>query len=88
MTTGLINGDVDEDLIVCAPGYGREGLAQIGRVYIVYGGHQALHNGDLDLDNDADVILEGLEVSVKQWSTGKHSTEERSDKIPHNLPVK
>ena len=63
MTTGFINGDDEEDLIISAPGYGREGLAQIGRVYIVYGRAGVLDQGALDLDKDADVILEGLEVS-------------------------
>ena len=62
MTTAKINEDDDEDLIVGAPGYGKPGLAQVGRVYIIYGRKGLLDHGGLDLDRDADVILDGVHV--------------------------
>lgn len=52
-----------EDLILGAPGYGKEGQAQTGRVYVIYGTNQVLHNGSHDLDKEADVILQGFHVS-------------------------
>ncbi|ETE72542.1 Phosphatidylinositol-glycan-specific phospholipase D, partial [Ophiophagus hannah] len=53
-----------DDLIVGAPGYSQLGHIQLGRVYIVYGNESGLPHSNLDLDQEADEILEGTKGSV------------------------
>ena len=69
VATGDVNGDQYEDLIIGAPGYGQEGLSQIGRVYVVYGNDKIFDKGSIDLDQEADVILQGLHVSINNLAS-------------------
>ena len=70
MTSADLNQDGYDDLVVGAPGYSQLGRIQTGRVYIVYGNQSGLPRGDLDLDQEADEILEGSKVrkQVKCWA--------------------
>uniref|UniRef100_H0XE61 Phosphatidylinositol-glycan-specific phospholipase D n=1 Tax=Otolemur garnettii TaxID=30611 RepID=H0XE61_OTOGA len=63
MTSTDLNQDGYDDLIVGAPGYSRTGHIQIGRVYLVYGSDLGLPPVDLDLDKEANEILEGFQPS-------------------------
>ncbi|XP_020637215.3 phosphatidylinositol-glycan-specific phospholipase D [Pogona vitticeps] len=63
MTSADLNQDGYDDLVVGAPGYSQLGRIQTGRVYIVYGNQSGLPRGDLDLDQEADEILEGSKIS-------------------------
>eukprot|EP00057_Strongylocentrotus_purpuratus_P034386 XP_795000.3 PREDICTED: phosphatidylinositol-glycan-specific phospholipase D [Strongylocentrotus purpuratus] len=65
MTKSEHYGTKTEDLILGAPGYGKEGQAQTGRVYVIYGTNQVLQNGSHDLDKEADVILQGFNEGDK-----------------------
>ncbi|KAM4688962.1 phosphatidylinositol-glycan-specific phospholipase D [Discoglossus pictus] len=69
MTTADLNQDGQDDLIVGAPGYSTSGHIQVGRVYIVYGKEAGLPSVDMDLDKDADVMLEGTELSGRFGSS-------------------
>ncbi|XP_060100341.1 phosphatidylinositol-glycan-specific phospholipase D [Heteronotia binoei] len=64
MTSADLNQDGYDDLIVGAPGYSKPGgHIQIGRVYIVYSNSSGLPYADLNLDQEANEILEGTKVS-------------------------
>ncbi|XP_077209130.1 phosphatidylinositol-glycan-specific phospholipase D [Paroedura picta] len=63
MTSADLNQDGYDDLVVGGPGYSKPGHVQIGRVYIVYGNSSGLPNADLNLDQEANEILEGTKVS-------------------------
>nr|XP_006134054.1 phosphatidylinositol-glycan-specific phospholipase D isoform X1 [Pelodiscus sinensis] len=63
MTSGDLNQDGSEDLVVGAPGYSRLGHVQIGRVYIVYSNLSGLPPVNMDLDKEADQVLEGCQPS-------------------------
>ncbi|XP_073187979.1 phosphatidylinositol-glycan-specific phospholipase D isoform X3 [Lepidochelys kempii] len=63
MTSGDLNKDGYEDLVVGAPGYSRLGHVQIGRVYIVYSNRSGLPPVNMDLDKEADQVLEGCQPS-------------------------
>ncbi|XP_042317562.1 phosphatidylinositol-glycan-specific phospholipase D isoform X2 [Sceloporus undulatus] len=58
-----LNQDGYDDLVAGAPGYSQLGHVQIGRVYIVYGNESGLPHTNLDLDQEADEILEGKKPS-------------------------
>ncbi|XP_041456952.1 phosphatidylinositol-glycan-specific phospholipase D-like [Lytechinus variegatus] len=60
MAKSPCNDTDTEDLILGSPGYGLEGQVQTGRVYVIYGTNQILHNGSHDLDQQADLILQGF----------------------------
>ncbi|KAM3840568.1 LOW QUALITY PROTEIN: phosphatidylinositol-glycan-specific phospholipase D [Vipera latastei] len=63
MTSADLNQDGYDDLVVGAPGYSQLGHIQLGRVYIVYGNESGLPHSNLDLDQEADEILEGTKPS-------------------------
>ncbi|XP_015270212.1 PREDICTED: phosphatidylinositol-glycan-specific phospholipase D [Gekko japonicus] len=63
MTSADLNQDGYDDLVVGAPGYSKSGHIQIGRVYIVYSNSSGLPSADLNLDQEANEILEGTKVS-------------------------
>ncbi|XP_014441988.1 LOW QUALITY PROTEIN: phosphatidylinositol-glycan-specific phospholipase D [Tupaia chinensis] len=63
MTSADLNQDGYGDLVVGAPGYSRPGHVQVGRVYLLHGNDLGLPPVDLDLDREADSILEGLQPS-------------------------
>ncbi|XP_042724868.1 phosphatidylinositol-glycan-specific phospholipase D [Lagopus leucura] len=63
MISADINQDGYEDLVAGAPGYSTLGHIQIGRVYIVYGNRSGLPQEDMDLDENADQVLEGHQPS-------------------------
>ncbi|MEE6464798.1 hypothetical protein FKM82_006356 [Ascaphus truei] len=63
MTTADLNQDGQDDLVVGAPGYSTLGQVQVGRVYIVYSKKAGLPSVNMDLDKDADVLLQGFEPS-------------------------
>ncbi|XP_025030992.1 phosphatidylinositol-glycan-specific phospholipase D [Python bivittatus] len=63
MTSADLNQDGYDDLVVGAPGYSLLGHFQLGRVYIVYGNKLGLPHSNLNLDQEADEILEGLKPS-------------------------
>ncbi|KAM7174267.1 phosphatidylinositol-glycan-specific phospholipase D [Macrochelys suwanniensis] len=63
MASGDLNQDGYEDLVVGAPGYSRLGHVQIGRVYIVYSNRSGLPPVNMDLDKEADQVLEGRQSS-------------------------
>lgn len=63
MTSADLNQDGYDDLVVGAPGYSQLGHIQLGRVYIVYGNESGLPHSNLDLDQEADEILEGTKVT-------------------------
>ncbi|XP_041422258.1 phosphatidylinositol-glycan-specific phospholipase D-like isoform X3 [Xenopus laevis] len=69
MVTADLNGDGHGDLVVGAPGYSTLGHVQIGRVFIVYGLASGLPPAKMDLDKDADVVLEGYENSGRFGSS-------------------
>ncbi|XP_025907906.1 phosphatidylinositol-glycan-specific phospholipase D-like, partial [Nothoprocta perdicaria] len=58
-----LNQDGCEDVVVGAPGYSTLGRVQIGRVYVVYGSRSGLPPEDMDLDEKADQVLEGQQLS-------------------------
>ncbi|XP_010196378.2 phosphatidylinositol-glycan-specific phospholipase D [Colius striatus] len=58
-----LNQDGYEDLVVGAPGYSTLGRVQTGRVYVVHGSQAGLPPGDLDLDGEADQVLQGHQPS-------------------------
>lgn len=62
MTSADLNQDGYDDLVAGAPGYSQPGHIQIGRVYIVYGNKSGLPHVNLDLDLEADGMLEGSKV--------------------------
>uniref|UniRef100_A0A8C0H4I9 Phosphatidylinositol-glycan-specific phospholipase D n=1 Tax=Chelonoidis abingdonii TaxID=106734 RepID=A0A8C0H4I9_CHEAB len=63
MASGDLNQDGYEDLVVGAPGYSRLGHVQIGRVYIIYSNLSGLPPVNMDLDKEADQVLEGFQPS-------------------------
>ncbi|XP_044282534.1 phosphatidylinositol-glycan-specific phospholipase D [Varanus komodoensis] len=63
MTSADLNQDGYDDLIAGAPGYSQPGHIQRGSVYIIYGNESGLPHADLDLDEQADEILEGITPS-------------------------
>ncbi|XP_062986517.1 phosphatidylinositol-glycan-specific phospholipase D isoform X2 [Elgaria multicarinata webbii] len=63
MSSADLNQDGYDDLVAGAPGYSQPGHIQTGRVYIVYGNQSGLPHKDLDLDQEADEILEGSQPS-------------------------
>ncbi|KAG8133372.1 hypothetical protein E2320_011213 [Naja naja] len=63
MTSADLNQDGYDDLVIGAPGYSQLGHIQLGRVYIVYGNESGLPHSNLDLDQEADEILEGTKPS-------------------------
>uniref|UniRef100_A0A8C4VLJ9 Phosphatidylinositol-glycan-specific phospholipase D n=1 Tax=Gopherus evgoodei TaxID=1825980 RepID=A0A8C4VLJ9_9SAUR len=63
MASGDLNQDGYEDLVVGAPGYSRLGHVQIGRVYIIYSNPSGLPPVNMDLDKEADQVLEGFQPS-------------------------
>lgn len=65
MTSADLNQDGYDDLVAGAPGYSKSGHIQIGRVYIVYSNSSGLPDADLNLDHEADEILEGTKVRTK-----------------------
>ncbi|KAM8966945.1 phosphatidylinositol-glycan-specific phospholipase D [Pelodytes ibericus] len=69
MTTADLNQDGLGDLIVGAPGYSTLDQVHIGRVYIVYGKEFGLPADSMDLDNNADVLLQGIEQSGRFGSS-------------------
>lgn len=64
MASADLNKDGYDDLIAGAPGYSQSipGHVQSGRVYVVYGTKSGLPHANLDLDQEADEILEGSKV--------------------------
>ncbi|XP_053570772.1 phosphatidylinositol-glycan-specific phospholipase D [Bombina bombina] len=69
LTTADINQDGQDDLIVGAPGYSTLGHVQVGRVYIVYSNDTGLPSVNMDLDKDADILLQGSELSGRFGSS-------------------
>ncbi|CAH2284498.1 phosphatidylinositol-glycan-specific phospholipase D isoform X1 [Pelobates cultripes] len=69
MTTADLNQDGLGDLIIGAPGYSIMGQVQIGRVYVVYSKETGLPSVNIDLDKDADVLLQGIEQSGRFGSS-------------------
>ncbi|XP_071501888.1 phosphatidylinositol-glycan-specific phospholipase D-like [Diadema antillarum] len=66
MMAAKMGGSEEEILVVGAPDYGREGQAQLGRVYILRGtGGKMRNQSSLDLDQDADFIFQGLHSGGK-----------------------
>ncbi|KAJ7338576.1 hypothetical protein JRQ81_012478 [Phrynocephalus forsythii] len=63
LTSADLNQDGYDDLVVGAPGYSQRGRIQTGRVYIVYGNQSGLPHADMNLDQEADEILEGSKIS-------------------------
>ncbi|KAM6126167.1 phosphatidylinositol-glycan-specific phospholipase D [Pterocles gutturalis] len=63
MISADLNHDGHEDLVVGAPGYSTLGRVQIGRVYVVYGNQSGLPPEDMDLDGQADQVLQGQQPS-------------------------
>uniref|UniRef100_A0A8C3FI05 Glycosylphosphatidylinositol specific phospholipase D1 n=1 Tax=Chrysemys picta bellii TaxID=8478 RepID=A0A8C3FI05_CHRPI len=63
MASGDLNQDGYEDLVVGAPGYSRLGRVQIGQVYIIYSNRSGLPPVNMDLDKEADQVLEGCQPS-------------------------
>ncbi|XP_074843689.1 phosphatidylinositol-glycan-specific phospholipase D [Carettochelys insculpta] len=63
MSSGDLNQDGYEDLVVGAPGYSRLGHVQIGRVYIIYSNRSGLPPVNMDLDKEAHQMLEGCQPS-------------------------
>ncbi|KAM9303178.1 phosphatidylinositol-glycan-specific phospholipase D [Morus bassanus] len=63
MISADLNQDGYEDLVVGAPGYSTLGHVQIGRVYVVHGNQSGLPPEDMDLDGEADQILQGHQPS-------------------------
>nr|XP_014353713.1 PREDICTED: phosphatidylinositol-glycan-specific phospholipase D isoform X2 [Latimeria chalumnae] len=63
MISADLNQDGCEDLIIGAPGYSKLGHVQIGRVYVVYNNGSGLPSDTIDLDEKADIVLEGFEHS-------------------------
>uniref|UniRef100_A0A674I0D2 Phosphatidylinositol-glycan-specific phospholipase D n=1 Tax=Terrapene triunguis TaxID=2587831 RepID=A0A674I0D2_9SAUR len=64
MASGDLNQDGYEDLVVGAPGYSRLGRVQIGQVYIIYSNRSGLPPVNMDLDKEADQVLEGCQGAV------------------------
>ncbi|KAM4705011.1 phosphatidylinositol-glycan-specific phospholipase D [Rhinophrynus dorsalis] len=69
MTTADLNQDGYDDFVVGAPGYSTLGHIQVGRVYIVYGKEGGLPSVNMDLDADADVLLQGFGPSGRFGSS-------------------
>ncbi|XP_063155050.1 phosphatidylinositol-glycan-specific phospholipase D isoform X3 [Candoia aspera] len=63
MTSADLNQDGYDDLVIGAPGYSQLGRLQLGRVYIVYSNKSGLPHSSLDLDQEADEMLEGTKPS-------------------------
>ncbi|XP_069469728.1 phosphatidylinositol-glycan-specific phospholipase D [Ambystoma mexicanum] len=63
MISADLNQDGYEDLVVGAPGYSTQGNFQLGRVFVVYSNESGLPPISMDLDKDADVLLEGFQPS-------------------------
>ncbi|XP_048364048.1 phosphatidylinositol-glycan-specific phospholipase D isoform X1 [Sphaerodactylus townsendi] len=63
MTSADLNQDGYDDLVIGAPGYSKSGRIQIGRVYVVYSNNSGLPCADLNLDQEANEILEGTKLS-------------------------
>ncbi|XP_066480549.1 phosphatidylinositol-glycan-specific phospholipase D [Tiliqua scincoides] len=65
MASADLNKDGYDDLVAGAPGYSQPipGHVQRGRVYVVYGNQSGLPHANLDLDQEADEILEGHKPS-------------------------
>ncbi|KAG8442321.1 hypothetical protein GDO86_011208 [Hymenochirus boettgeri] len=69
MTSADLNQDGNDDLVIGAPGYSTLGHLQTGRVYIVYGTEGGLPSSSMDLDKDANIILQGYEPSGRFGSS-------------------
>ena len=68
--TSDFNHDGIADLAIGAPNYSKANQAQNGRVYIIYGNTDGIPDdvGDkADLDNIADVALDGIQVCDELW---------------------
>nr|XP_033790390.1 phosphatidylinositol-glycan-specific phospholipase D isoform X2 [Geotrypetes seraphini] len=64
MTSADLNQDGYDDLVIGAPGYSTMGNVQVGRVYIIYSNESGLPPVNMDLDEEADGLLQGSEGAV------------------------
>ncbi|KAG8571514.1 hypothetical protein GDO81_011676 [Engystomops pustulosus] len=61
VTTGDLNNDGWDDLVIGAPGYSTMGRIQVGCVYIIYSSDSGIPSQNMDLEKDANVLLSGFE---------------------------
>ncbi|XP_075682682.1 phosphatidylinositol-glycan-specific phospholipase D isoform X2 [Rhinoderma darwinii] len=69
VTTGDLNNDGWEDLVIGAPGCSTLGHVQVGCVYIVYSNDSGIPSDNMDLDTNADVLLRGFESAGRFGSS-------------------